>query len=728
MGVDRPQRRPRRGLRPLAADRRRAAAVRRHQRQRGLRLPRRGPGHHAAGVRAGGRARGADRRPGLLPGPGRLRPARDGRAAGRAGRRGRLPDRRAGGLRPGGRARASSYVKPHGALYNRVVHDEEQAAAVVDGVLPRGDRAARARPARLAAARGGRRGRAAGRHRGLRRPRVHRRRARWCRAARTGAVVTDPDAVVRTVASAWPGTGVVTSRYGQRVAVRARSLCLHGDTPGAVGPGPPGPASAGGRRASAWRPSYEGRCRSATHGAARRAGLAATRPRRCTPSCCAAARRAPCRRSARSCPAARTVLLDGLADPGRAGRRAHRLARSRRSPRARGDAVEIPVRYDGPDLAEVAALWGVPAEEVARIHAATEFRVAFCGFAPGFGYLTGLPAAAATYRAGPPRAPPSRPARWRWRPVHRRLPALLARRLAADRDHGRGAVGPRARAGRAALAGHPGALRPGGPPMTDRALAVVRAGALTTVQDLGRPGPRPPRRAPVRRPRRARAAASPTGWSATARGAAVLETTLNGCALRPRCDGHRGRRRARPARSRSTAGPAAWGAPVRVPAGRGAGRRPGRRRACAATWPSPAASPSSRSSAAAPPICCPGSGPPPLTDGAVLPLGDPTGPPRARGRGRRSPRPRPNWSCAVPLGPARRLVHRRRRCARFAPAAYRVSSASNRIGLRTEGPPWSGPGPANCPARAWSWAPSRSRRTAGRWSSSPTTRRPAATR
>ncbi|MDG4864563.1 LamB/YcsF family protein, partial [Streptomyces sp. T-3] len=28
-----------------------------------------------------------------------------------------------------------SYVKPHGALYNRVVHDDEQATAVVDGVL-----------------------------------------------------------------------------------------------------------------------------------------------------------------------------------------------------------------------------------------------------------------------------------------------------------------------------------------------------------------------------------------------------------------------------------------------------------------------------------------------------------------------------------------------------------------------------------------------------------------
>jgi KipI family sensor histidine kinase inhibitor len=33
----------------------------------------------------------------------------------------------------------------------------------------------------------------------------------------------------------------------------------------------------------------------------------------------------------------------------------------------------------------------VSPEEVARIHADTEFSVAFCGFAPGFGYLTGLP-------------------------------------------------------------------------------------------------------------------------------------------------------------------------------------------------------------------------------------------------------------------------------------------------------------------------------------------------
>ncbi|PVE10606.1 5-oxoprolinase subunit B family protein [Streptomyces scopuliridis] len=101
-------------------------------------------------------------------------------------------------------------------------------------------------------------------------------------------------------------------------------------------------------------------------------------------------------------PAARTVLLDGLDDAasfaaGLDGWRAE-------APDARvPDTVELPVRYDGPDLAEVAALWGVPAEEVARIHSAAEFRVAFCGFAPGFGYLTGLPARYAVPRRPTPR-------------------------------------------------------------------------------------------------------------------------------------------------------------------------------------------------------------------------------------------------------------------------------------------------------------------------------------
>ncbi|MFD5341281.1 5-oxoprolinase subunit B family protein [Streptomyces hawaiiensis] len=89
-------------------------------------------------------------------------------------------------------------------------------------------------------------------------------------------------------------------------------------------------------------------------------------------------------------PAARTVLLDGLDAPARLAAELTAADLPPAPPRA-GHVVEIPVRYDGPDLADVAAHWGVPEHEVARIHGDTEFRVAFCGFAPGFGYLTGLP-------------------------------------------------------------------------------------------------------------------------------------------------------------------------------------------------------------------------------------------------------------------------------------------------------------------------------------------------
>ncbi|MGC5040939.1 MULTISPECIES: 5-oxoprolinase subunit B family protein [unclassified Streptomyces] len=89
-------------------------------------------------------------------------------------------------------------------------------------------------------------------------------------------------------------------------------------------------------------------------------------------------------------PAARTVLLDGLDAPARVAAELTAADLPPAPPPAR-DVIEIPVRYDGPDLADVAAHWGVPEPEVARIHAGTDFRVAFCGFAPGFGYLTGLP-------------------------------------------------------------------------------------------------------------------------------------------------------------------------------------------------------------------------------------------------------------------------------------------------------------------------------------------------
>jgi KipI family sensor histidine kinase inhibitor len=101
-------------------------------------------------------------------------------------------------------------------------------------------------------------------------------------------------------------------------------------------------------------------------------------------------------------PAARTVLLDGLDEPGSFARE---LAgwQIPALPARLQDAIEVPVRYDGPDLADVAALWHVTQEEVVRIHSATEFRVVFCGFAPGFGYLTGLPQRYAVPRRATPR-------------------------------------------------------------------------------------------------------------------------------------------------------------------------------------------------------------------------------------------------------------------------------------------------------------------------------------
>lgn len=65
--------------------------------------------------------------------------------------------------------------------------------------------------------------------------------------------------------------------------------------------------------------------------------------------------------------------------------------------------VTIPVRYDGPDLAEVASQTSLSVEEVVHRHAANEYVVAFCGFAPGFGYLTGLDPALCLPRRTVPR-------------------------------------------------------------------------------------------------------------------------------------------------------------------------------------------------------------------------------------------------------------------------------------------------------------------------------------
>jgi KipI family sensor histidine kinase inhibitor len=69
----------------------------------------------------------------------------------------------------------------------------------------------------------------------------------------------------------------------------------------------------------------------------------------------------------------------------------------------RGPVVDIDVRYDGADLAQVAHEVSMSVEELIRRHTAPTYIVAFCGFAPGFAYLAGLDQALQVGRLAQPR-------------------------------------------------------------------------------------------------------------------------------------------------------------------------------------------------------------------------------------------------------------------------------------------------------------------------------------
>lgn len=90
-------------------------------------------------------------------------------------------------------------------------------------------------------------------------------------------------------------------------------------------------------------------------------------------------------------PAARTVLV--RVDPRRLAVSAARTwalaaaAEAVRGAEVEGPLVELEVSYDGADLAETAALLGLDPDELVERHSAAQWRVAFTGFAPGFGYL-----------------------------------------------------------------------------------------------------------------------------------------------------------------------------------------------------------------------------------------------------------------------------------------------------------------------------------------------------
>jgi KipI family sensor histidine kinase inhibitor len=167
--------------------------------------------------------------------------------------------------------------------------------------------------------------------------------------------------------------------------------------------------------------------------------------------------------------------------------------------------VTIEVCYDGPDLAEVAALTGLSAAGVIARHQAAEYRVGWLGFAPGFGYLTGLdPLLAAVPRLASPRLrvpagsvaiagglaavyPAASPGGWRllgrstaplWDP-DRDPPALLAPGVRV-RFRVVDSLPP--------VPGRPAPDPAAGAPSGQRRVQVLKPGPFTTVQDLGRPG------------------------------------------------------------------------------------------------------------------------------------------------------------------------------------------------------------------------------------------------
>ena len=116
-------------------------------------------------------------------------------------------------------------------------------------------------------------------------------------------------------------------------------------------------------------------------------------------------------------PAAASVLFDGVADLAALHRLLDRLLdqldgpldgpggdpRTDDADAAVPAPVEVPVRWDGPDLAFVAEHWGVGVRSVVERMEAAVLVSAFCGFAPGFAYLAGLPGDWSVPRLADPR-------------------------------------------------------------------------------------------------------------------------------------------------------------------------------------------------------------------------------------------------------------------------------------------------------------------------------------
>jgi KipI family sensor histidine kinase inhibitor len=90
-------------------------------------------------------------------------------------------------------------------------------------------------------------------------------------------------------------------------------------------------------------------------------------------------------------PAARTLLVrfdPAVTDADRLGAVLRRLSPVDSAVAEAGEVV-VPVVYDGEDLADVAAETGLSVASLVERHTAGAYVSAFCGFAPGFAYLSG---------------------------------------------------------------------------------------------------------------------------------------------------------------------------------------------------------------------------------------------------------------------------------------------------------------------------------------------------
>ncbi len=233
-------------------------------------------------------------------------------------------------------------------------------------------------------------------------------------------------------------------------------------------------------------------------------------------------------------PAARTVLVrvDPRVLPPAAARSWALGAATTEVPGtdAAAPPVELDIAYDGADLADTARLLGVDADELVRRHAEADWRVAFTGFAPGFGYLvsddwtfdvprlesprTRVPAGsvglAGVFTGAYPRDTPggwrligTTPARLfdpdaaspallapgsrvRFRPVPAAVAGAPSTPIERRSPVTNGRPERKVATGERLHAGDTGA--PEGAGATRRSIRVIEPGLLTTVQDLGREG------------------------------------------------------------------------------------------------------------------------------------------------------------------------------------------------------------------------------------------------